>query len=108
MAASEQEPHTGARLWRLAASGGAQSAGVATGRIAVGCRADLLVLDDDAPALFGLSGNTLLDAFIFAGQPNPIRHVMAAGRWRVTNGRHAGEDAAATAYRQTMQRLLSA
>lgn len=108
VAASEQEPHTGARLWRLAASGGAQSAGVATGRIAVGCRADLLVLDDDAPALFGLSGNTLLDAFIFAGQPNPIRHVMAAGRWRVTNGRHAGEDAAATAYRQTMQRLLSA
>lgn len=108
VAACETDRHTGARLWRLAAEGGAQSAGVAMGRIAVGCRADLLVLDDNAPCLTGLSGDTLLDAFIFAGSPNTIRHVMAAGRWQVREGRHAGEAAAASAYRQTMLRLLSA
>lgn len=108
VAASPGDPHTGARLWRLAADGGAQAAGVALGRIAAGCRADLLVLDADAPHLAGLSGETLLDAFVFAGQPNPVRHVMVGGRWRVRDGRHAGEETAADRYRQTMRRLLAA
>lgn len=107
IAASADEPHTGARLWRLAAEGGAQSAGVAMGEIAVGHRADLLVIDGDAPALAGLAGETLMDAFIFAGQPNAIRHVMVAGRWRVRNGWHEGEETCAVRYRQVMRRLLS-
>ncbi len=108
VAASPSEPHTGARLWRLAAAGGAQAAGVAMGRIAVGHRADLVVLDDGDPVLAGLSGDTLLDAFVFAGKPSAIRHVMVAGRWRVRDGWHAGEVTAAAIYRHRVRRLLSA
>ncbi|HEY4547178.1 MAG TPA: formimidoylglutamate deiminase [Pedomonas sp.] len=108
VAASRGDPHTGARLWRLAAQGGALSAGVAVGRIAVGCRADLLVLNDNESGLAGLSGDTLLDAFIFSGKASAIRHVMVAGRWRVRDGWHAGEVTAATVYRHRVRRLLSA
>ncbi|MGK2286641.1 formimidoylglutamate deiminase [Pedomonas sp. V897] len=108
VSATPQEPHTGARLWRLAAEGGAQAAGVAMGRIAVGCRADLLVLDLDAPTLTCLTGDTLVDALVFAGQPNPIRHVMVAGQWRVRDGWHPNDAASAVRYRQTLRRLLSA
>lgn len=108
VAACENDPHTGARLWRLAARGGAQSSGAALGRIAVGCRADLLVLNDNEPGLAGLSGDTLLDAFIFSGKASAIRHVMVAGRWRVQDGWHTGEVAAAAVYRHRVRRLLSA
>ena len=107
VAASESDPHTGARLWRLAAEGGAQSAGVAMGRIAVGNRADLLVLNDNEPGLAGLRGDAVLDAFIFGCRPGAVRHVMAAGRWQVRDGWHAGEVTAAAIYRHRMRRLLS-
>lgn len=108
VAASPAAPHTGARLWRMAACGGAQAAGVPMGRIAVGQRADLVVLNDQSPLLAGLAGDAPLDAAVFAGGADVIRHVMVAGRWRVRDGRHAVEDSAAARYRQRVRRLLSA
>ncbi len=59
---------TGRRLLEAAAIGGAQAAGRGGGKIAVGQWADLLALDADHVDLAGLSGDTALDTFIFAGE----------------------------------------
>ena len=39
------------------------------------------MLDADAPALTGLSGDALVDGTVFAGNANPVRDVMVGGRW---------------------------
>jgi len=104
--AAPDRPSVGATLFQAAIDGGARAVGRATGRIEAGARADLVVLDPDHPALIGHSGDTLLDSFVFAGNTSPIRDVMAGGRWRVRDGRHADEAAVAARYRTVMAALL--
>lgn len=99
---ADAEMSTGARLWRLACAGGAQACGRRVGELRAGCRADIVVLDLDSPALFGRAGDAILDAFIFAGQPTPVRDVMAGGRWVVQDGRHFAEDTIAAGYRRAV------
>jgi len=48
--ADKSEPHVGTRLWSHAAEAGARALGQPAGAIAVGRRADWLVLDRDHPA----------------------------------------------------------
>ncbi len=79
--ATKSEPHTGARLWRDAAVHGARALGQPTGAIAVGRRADWLVLDPEHPALTGSGAESVLDHVIFAGADAAIRDCMVAGRW---------------------------
>ncbi|HTZ38421.1 MAG TPA: formimidoylglutamate deiminase, partial [Stellaceae bacterium] len=71
-------------------------------------RADLLVLDGDAPALYGRRGDALVDALVFSGNAPTIRDIMVGGRWRVRDGRHAAEDAVGSAFRRTLDRVLAA
>lgn len=79
----------GIRGFFLAAlEGGARASGRAIGRIAAGSRADLVVLDRDAAILAEVPAEKLLDALVFAGNVNPVRHVMVGGNWRVRDGRH--------------------
>lgn len=92
----------GAALWRAAAAGGAQALGRKIGRIAAGCRADLLVLDRDHPILAGRAGDTLIDALVFAGNANPVRDVMVGGHWVVRDGHHPDEDKIAADYRSAI------
>jgi formimidoylglutamate deiminase len=103
--AGAREPHTGVHLHNAAALGGARSSGRATGVIAPGTRADIVVLDDQAPALFGREDGHLMDAWIFGGFANPVKDVMVGGAWRVRDGRHPDEDAVAAAYRAAISRL---
>src|SRR5438105_1736283 len=56
----------GGTLLRAALLGGAQAAAQPTSRIAVGARADLVILDPEHPSLFHRHGDALLDAAIFA------------------------------------------
>ncbi len=107
VAGGPARPSVGATLFQAAIDGGARAVGRATGRIEAGGRADLVVLDGDHPALIGRKGDTLLDSFVFAGNDSPIRHVMAGGRWRVRDGRHADEAAVAARYRSVMAALLA-
>jgi len=107
MAAMGDAP-IGARLWLTAASGGARSLGQTMGRIAVGHRADLLVLDPDHPSLAGREGDRLLDALVFThAGTSPIRHVISGGHCVITDGRHPREDAIAARYRAVLARLLT-
>ena len=100
-------PSVGARLYRLALAGGARALGRPIGRLAPGCRADLVVIDDGRPALYGKSDDVLLDALIFAGNENPVSDVMVGGDWAVRDGRHAREDEVFAAYKTAAARLTA-
>jgi formimidoylglutamate deiminase len=103
--AAEIGGSTGARLYRLALTGGAQALGRPIGAIAPGHRADLIMLDPEHPILAGRDGDAALDSFVFSGNASPIRHVMVGGRWLVRDGRHPHEDRIAAAYRAAVRRL---
>lgn len=97
----------GADLYRAALAGGAQALGRPVGRLAAGARADLVVLDPDHPLLYGREGDTLLDAFVFAGNANPVRDVMIGGRWIVEEGHHLAEEAVLARFRGAIAALAA-
>ena len=100
-------PHIGAALYRGALAGGQRALARNIGRLAPGARADLLVLDEDAPNLVGKSGDQVLDALVFAGNSNAVRDVMVGGRFVVKNGHHAGEAAIFERYRRALTGLMA-
>ncbi len=78
----------GRTLYDAALAGGARALGRDSGAIAAGQWADLSALNADNPALADLAGDTLLDAWIFAGGDNAVSDVWSAGRQVVADGRH--------------------
>jgi formimidoylglutamate deiminase len=100
-------PSVGAALYQGALAGGAQALGRPLGRLALGCRADLLVLDPDCPALVDKPDELLLDAMIFTGNDNPVRDVMVGGCWVVRERHHAAESAVLAAYRAALGELTA-
>ncbi len=98
---------TGQRLLDGALAGGAQALGQQMGAIAVGKRADFVLLDPAATILAGLRPEQMQDAWIFSGQPSPVRDVFVGGNRVVADGRHLRGTEIAARYRATMQRLLS-
>ena len=99
------ERSTGRRLWQAAAEGGARAAGRGSGRIEVGEWADLVALDARHPDLAGLTGDTALDAFAFAGGDGMVRDVWSAGRHLVRGGRHRDRAAITAAYARAVEPL---
>ncbi|OJW27714.1 MAG: formimidoylglutamate deiminase [Rhodospirillales bacterium 69-11] len=97
----------GLGLFQDAAEGGAQALGRAAGRIAPGRFADLVVLDPDHPTLVGRPPAALLDAWLTAGNPTPVRHVMVGGRWVIRDGHHPGAEAITHRFRTRMKRLAA-
>jgi formimidoylglutamate deiminase len=91
LAGGAAEPSVGATLYEGALAGGARALGRPLGRLAPGCRADLLVLD----------------AMIFAGNDNPVRDVMVGGRWVVRERRHAARSAVLAAYETVLAELTA-
>jgi formimidoylglutamate deiminase len=103
--AAKAESHVGTRLWRDAAQNGARALGQPVGGIAVGCRADWLVLDDAHPAMAGVAADGALDRLLFAGADQAIRDVMVGGRWVVENHRHPADGQLRADFGRTMNRL---
>ncbi len=103
--ASVAQPSVGANLWREAARGGSQALGRPMGEIAAGKRADLVVLNPAALNLEGRSGDTLLDALVFAGNHDSVKHVMVGGTWVVRDGHHAHEAEIEARYRAVQKQL---
>ncbi|KAG9610082.1 hypothetical protein KCV01_g3369, partial [Aureobasidium melanogenum] len=108
VAARKPEESVGNTLWQRALDGGAQASAADIARLAVGARADLLVLDDRSPLLAARGEADVLDSFLFAGNTPLVRDVMVGGRWRVRDGAHAAEEAAAKAYRVVVEKLAAA
>ena len=98
----------GQALYAAAAAGGAQAIGRRTGVLAVGRRADLVVLNEMDPALAGQRCEDVLDAAIFGPSRRPVRDVMVGGRWVVREGRHPDEEAILARYLVTLARLAAA
>ncbi|MBO1074408.1 formimidoylglutamate deiminase [Roseomonas marmotae] len=107
MVTDAARPHPGRNLLEAALAGGGQVSARRIGAIAPGYRCDLVELDPDHPSLTGLSGDTLLDAWVFSGQGNPVRRVVVGGREVVSDGRHHRREAIAERYRQAMRRLTA-
>ena len=95
-------------LWQQALLGGAQASGRKLGVLAAGRRADLLVLDSNHPNLDGAETAHVLGRFLFCGNDNLVRDVLAGGRWVVRNGRHPDQDAIARRYGTALRGLREA
>lgn len=96
----------GVALWRRACAGGARASARRIGAIETGCRADVVVLDTNAPSFVGRVDDAILDTFVFASAGNAVRDVMVGGRWLVQEGRHFAETAIAAGYRRAIGKLL--
>ena len=105
VAVSPSQRRVGDFLWQGALAGGAQASGRKVGVLGAGMRADLLVLDSGHPNLEGVAVDDVLGAFIFAGNDNLVRDVLAGGRWVVRDARHVDQDAIARRYKQTLVAL---
>lgn len=98
---------TANRLYAGALAGGAQVTGRSVGGIAVGKRADFIVLDPDNPTLVGKSGERLFDSAIFAGNANIIRDVWVGGVQRVDNAQHIAESLAFEDFAGVMRSVVT-
>jgi formimidoylglutamate deiminase len=96
---------TGRTLFDLAAEGGAAALANDGGRIAVGAPADLVVLDAGHPALIGRTGDSRLDAWIFASPDSPVRDVWTRGRRVVASGRHVARDVVVAEWQRAHSRM---
>lgn len=98
---------TATRLYAGALAGGAQVTGRSVGAIAVGKRADFIVLDPDNPTLVGKSGERLFDSAIFAGNANIIRDVWVGGVQRVDKAQHVAESLAFEDFAGVMRSVVT-
>ena len=73
-------PSSAANLFEAALAGGVAASGQALAGIAVGQRADWLVLDAQAGALCGIPPEMALDAAVFSSPAAPLRAVYVAGQ----------------------------
>jgi formimidoylglutamate deiminase len=104
--ASSEGASLGATLWKSACMGGAQASARRIGALQVGARADVLVLDLNAPCFVGRVDDAIMDSFVFACAGNAVRDVMVGGRWLVQEGRHFAETAIAAGYRRAIGKLV--
>ena len=79
VAVTTDERRVGDHLWRAALAGGAQAAGRQVGALAPAHAADLLVLDEAHPNVS--APPELLNGFIFSGNDNLVKDVLAGGQW---------------------------
>ncbi|HEY5849571.1 MAG TPA: formimidoylglutamate deiminase [Lysobacter sp.] len=100
-------PSVGETLLTDVCASARQSTGHAIGRLAAGEFADAVVLDSDAPQLFGLAPGDAVDRWIFSGNRNLVRDVHVGGRRVVEGGHHLHRGAIAARYRAAMAQLLA-
>jgi formimidoylglutamate deiminase len=99
---------SGEYLWEHVAHAGAQSSARRSGVLAVGSKADIVVLDTNLPVFAGREPNEMLDTFIFATTADAVRDVMVGGRWLVQERKHFAETAIASGYRRAITKIREA
>ncbi|MEK1890852.1 MAG: formimidoylglutamate deiminase [Phyllobacterium sp.] len=96
----------GRTLYDAALQGGAQALGRSSGSLEPGNWADMIALDTENATLLGLSGDRLLDGWIFAGDRHAISDVWSAGRHVVQEGRHRDRAAILKTYKARLASIL--
>jgi formimidoylglutamate deiminase len=100
-------PHVAEHLYLRAVAGGASASARDLAGLAVGQRADLLVLDPHAPDALTDDPAATLSAWIFGNHGAHGGHdVMVGGRWVVKERNHAGEQSAQRNYVRTRTALF--
>lgn len=92
-------------LWQAAARGGAQASARRVGQLAVGYRADLLILDDSHPNVQTLPVAQLMNTLIFSGNDNLVKDVIVGGQTVVSAGRHHRQAAIQQAFVACLRQL---
>ena len=69
----------GCRLYLAAARSGAKAIGINAGEIAIGSRADLVVLDPNHPTISRATNDRILDRYIFSDSGNPAARTIIGG-----------------------------
>ena len=100
------EQSTGRSMFERALKGGAQALHQNMGAIAVGKRADFVVLNDEHHALLGRNQDAALDAWIFSGGNACVRDVYVGGVQRVKDGVHVSARAITDQFKKTIARLI--
>lgn len=98
--------HVAGYLYRSALAGGAQALGQKIGVLALGSRADMIVLDGNHPLLAHVKEDDILGRWLFAGDNKLVQDVMVGGNWVIQDGRHKGEIEAAHAFANTIKALI--
>ena len=106
-AAAAAAAATAERLFSRVLAGSGAAAGFQRWGFVPGARADVLVLDAQAPGLLGMPASHTLDALVFATDSPPIRDVYVAGRRVLTDGRHAHQERIAARFADVMSALWS-
>ncbi|UGY10417.1 formimidoylglutamate deiminase [Phyllobacterium pellucidum] len=96
----------GRTLYDAALQGGAQALGRASGSLEAGKWADMIALEVDNAAVLGLTGDRLLDGWIFAGDREAVSDVWSAGRHVVREGRHRDRAAIFKSYKARLASIL--
>lgn len=103
---AEPARSTGRRLFEAALAGGAQATDErALGGIAIGKRADLVVLDRAHPSLIAARDDSVLDGWLFAADNAAIKTVYCGGRVVVRDGHHIDRDRIGSRYAKTVAAL---
>ena len=78
------------------------------GALAVGLRADIVLLDGDHPDLASRHGDQWLDAWIFVAGRAAVKTVLVGGETVVDGGRHRAREAIEARYKRVVASLLAA
>jgi formimidoylglutamate deiminase len=106
--ASAAQADVAQRLWRAAAEGGARAAAQPIGAIAVGRRADFIVLDTRGAQAELSAPQQLAHAVFAVNGSRAVRDVWVAGRQRIADGAHPAATRAQAAFATARSRLLAA
>lgn len=98
---------SGRVLLDAALAGGARALGRATGAIEAGRWADLVALDPGLALLGHLSGDALLDGWVFAAPCPAVTDLWSGGRHAVRDGRHVAREAISARYAATMKSIMA-
>jgi formimidoylglutamate deiminase len=101
------QPQVATAMTLAAVQGGAQAAGRPVAGLAVGQRADLVVLDGEHPSLAGLQAPQMLAGHVFAShRTSAVARVIVGGQVRVQAGRHAAHVEAVMGFVDARAQLL--
>jgi formimidoylglutamate deiminase len=99
---------TGRRLFTSALAAGAKALQQPIGALAVGARADIVLLDDDHPDLAARSGDSWLDAWVFVAGHSALKSVLMGGEQVVEGGHHKMRPMIEARFKKVVADLMAA
>ena len=104
----QEAESTGRRLFVCALAGGAQALQRPIGALAVGLRADIVLLDENHPDLASRHGDEWLDAWTFVVGRTTVKTVLVGAEIVVDAGRHRMRPAIEARYKTVIANLSGA